>query len=160
MKKNIIIPMKIMARKSYHESLSYRESKSRLFQWLIVNYFKISTNNLFQQHPPFFSFFLLNCNPSVYFLGCFSESGRHSKISLANLLKTSSMFILSFADVSKNETPKDSANFYPSSFDTTLSFSRSHLLPTKNLTTLAPACFLISFNQLLMLLKDSLSVIS
>ena len=75
-------------------------------------------------------------------------------------MKTSSILTLSLALVSKKLIPKESAKSYPSLVETSLSLSKSLLFPTKNRTALGPACFLISVIQLLMLLKEFLSVIS
>lgn len=51
------------------------------------------------------------------------------------ILLTSLTFILAFADVSKNSQLKCLARFIPWSFPTTLSSSKSHLLPTKIIGT-------------------------
>lgn len=74
--------------------------------------------------------------------------------------KALSTLLAVFAEVSINLMPKLSALSFPSSKETYLEFSKSHLLPTKILTTPSWANFSTSESQFPMSDKDYLSVIS
>jgi len=77
-----------------------------------------------------------------FLLGFFSSSGRCglgtppasvclvARRARTRLVKRSSTLCAVFAEVSKNEQPKDRARATPSSFDTSLSYVLSHLFPT------------------------------
>jgi len=58
-----------------------------------------------------------------------------SLISLAKVKKAFSTLLAVLAEVSINLIPKLSALSLPSSKDTALAFSKSHLFPTKSFTT-------------------------
>ena len=62
-----------------------------------------------------------------------------SYISLAMVVKVSSTFLEFFADTSKNGTSNCLASSVPSSYDTCLFSSKSHLFPTSNLFTFSVA---------------------
>ena len=76
------------------------------------------------------------------------------------LLNIASIFIVFFADVSKKFNPYLVANSFPSSVETCLSSSKSHLFPTKVIKTLFGEFNLQSSIQLITLSKDSLFDIS
>ena len=81
-------------------------------------------------------------------------------ISLVIAMKASETFFDSLAEVSKNCMPYCAAKSFPCSKVTFLSFTKSHLFPTKILCTDLDAFFSISINHEFKFWNDSMSVIS
>src|SRR6185295_12108971 len=68
-------------------------------------------------------------------------------MSAARLKKASSMFLLVFAETSRNGMPSSSARAWPCSVDTARFSSQSHLFPIRILLTPSVACCSTLANQ-------------
>ena len=118
-----------------------------------------------QQHPPFLVSLIFLAPPLLILVdpSCLGFGWLVATlpfISLVIVVKASSTFNDSFAEVSKNRTLKWSANSFASAYGTYLWSSRSFLLPTRILDIFSWACLSTSLIHSETLAKESLSVMS